>query len=99
MFTGALVADVSLPARSRTDAPAVRPVPSPLMVLSAGAAPSMPDRLSPAVHFTVTSPLYQSARLWSVVGDPVRVGAVLSTSIGPTVTSSVLPASSVAVPF
>ena len=65
ILTEALVADVSLPARSRTEVPAVRPVPSLAMVLSAGVAPSMPERASGAVHVTVTSSLYQPAAFGS----------------------------------
>src|SRR4051794_41553225 len=69
------------------------------MMLSAGAAPSRPERASAAVHLTVTSRLYQPARFGSVVAAPLSVGAVLSTLIGPTVASLLLPAVSVAVPL
>src|SRR3982751_5415953 len=53
------VAPVVLPALSVTEAPAERLLPSPVSVLSAGAAPARPDRASAAVQRTVTSPLYQ----------------------------------------
>src|SRR3954464_10930900 len=92
ILTGALFAEVSLPARSRTEVPAVRPVPSPSMVLSAGAAPSRPERASAAAHLTVTSPLYHPAPLGAALAAPLSVGAVLSTLIGPTVRSVLLPA-------
>src|SRR4029079_9015131 len=92
ILTGALVSAVALLARSRTEVPAVRPVPSPSMVLSAGAAPSRPESAAAAGHVTVSASLYQPAQLGSVVAVPLRVGAVLSTLIGPTVTVSLLPA-------
>ena len=46
----------------------------------------------------VTSPLYQPLPLAAVVGLPVRVGAVLSTLMPPTVVLAELPAASTAVP-
>src|SRR6266508_4270818 len=52
--TGALVADVVLPARSLTDALSVRSMPSPPIVEFAGQAPSIPDSASAQVQWTAT---------------------------------------------
>src|SRR3954454_10076919 len=90
ILTAALVAEVSLPARSRTEVPAVRPVPSPSMVLSAGAAPSGPESARAAFHLTVTSPLYQPAPLGFVVAAPLSVGAKWAPLMGSTVRSVLL---------
>src|SRR4051794_5626483 len=95
------VAAVALPALSVTDAPAERLLPSPVMVLSAGAAPSpvRPDRASPAAQWTVTSPLYQLLPFGAVVAEPLSVGAVVSTLTPVMVNGSLtLSAASVAVP-
>src|SRR3954451_12618090 len=74
-----------LPALSRMSAEAPSLLPSPVMVLLAGWVPgSMPDSPSSPVHAMETSPLYQPA-VASVVGAPIRVGAVLSMLMSPTV--------------
>src|SRR6476469_2626761 len=99
ILTGALVADRSLPARSLTEELAVRLAPWPWMTLSAGAAPSMPERLSSDVQWIATLSLYQPAAFGPVVGAPLRVGAVVSMLMPLTVASAVLPAASVAVPL
>src|SRR5687767_3308010 len=92
-------AAVALPALSLTDAPAERSAPSPVTVASAGAGPARPDRASPAVQRTVTSPRYQPLAFGAVAGAPLSVGAVVSTSIPPTVNGSLtLSAASTAVP-
>src|ERR671932_1863410 len=58
-----------LPALSLAEALAPRALPSPVIVLSAGAvAGSTPDRPSWAVQWTVTLPVYQPAALAAVVG-------------------------------
>src|SRR6478736_1879070 len=93
------VAALVLPARSETEAAADRSSPSPVIVLSAGAAPSRPERASAADHFTVTSPVYQPSPFGAVVAAPLRVGSVLSTSTPVMVNGSLsLSAASVAVP-
>src|SRR4029079_3542657 len=74
----------------------VSAVPSPVIVLFAGL--EVPDSASPAVHATVTSPLYQPAAFGDVVGEPSRVGATLSMLIPLTVVLAVLSALSVTVP-
>ena len=53
------VALAVLPALSPTDWLALPLSPSPLIVLLAGQAPSMPESASPHVHLIVTAPLYQ----------------------------------------
>src|SRR4051794_30192479 len=70
ILTGALVVVVQLPARSQTVVVAVRPRPLPLMTLSAGQPPAMPERASAQVQWTVTSPLYQPLAFGLVVGVP-----------------------------
>src|SRR5690242_12640824 len=88
-----------LPALSATDALVDRASPSLVMVLSAGVAPSMPERASAAVHLTVTSALYQPLLLGAAVAAPLRVGSVLSTLMPVMLEASlVLSAASVAVP-
>src|SRR5205809_277564 len=57
------VALTGLPARSDTPAVADRLSPSPRTVLSAGVAPSMPDKPSSQVKLTTTSALYQPLAL------------------------------------
>ncbi len=80
LTAGLLVAVVVLPALSLTEALVVRPVPSLLIVLSAGQAPSIPEppALSLQVQATVTLLLYQPAALGLVVGAPLSDGATLS---------------------
>ena len=97
MFTAALSAVVLLPALSATVAVSLRPLPSPVMVLLAGAE-ATPERSSSAVQSIVTSPLYQPLPLAAVVGLPLSVGAVSSTLMPPTVVLAELPAASTAVP-
>src|SRR5215211_7685618 len=89
---------VSLPALSATVADAESASPSPVIVSSPGAAVARPERASEAVQCTVTSPLYHPAALGADVTAPLSDGAVLSMSTSPTVSSPVLPATSVAVP-
>ena len=89
---------VVLPALSETEADAVKPVPSLLMVLSAGHEPSTPDRPSLHVQCTVTSDLYQPAELGDVVGAPDKSGATLSMLMPLTVVDAVRSALFVAVP-
>src|SRR6266511_427548 len=98
MSTDGLLAPVVLPALSLTDAAAVLPAPSPLIVLLAGQAPSMPESASEQAQPMVTSPEYQPAALALVVGVPLRTGATLSMLTGPTVALAMLSALSVAVP-
>src|SRR5438552_11995904 len=99
LTAGLLVALVRLPARSRTEAPAVRPASSPVITLSAGTAPGlMPDRPSAAVQWIVTLPLYQPSALGWLVGLPLNAGAVLSTFSPVRPALEVLPAASTAVP-
>src|SRR5689334_4309513 len=87
------------PALSLTEAVVDRASPSLVRVLSAGVAPSIPERASPAVHCTVTSPLYQPLLLGAAVAAPLRVGSVLSTLIPVMLKASLeLSAASVAVP-
>src|SRR5690349_4403155 len=90
---------VSLPATSRTVAWAVRPAPSPVIVLSPGALPSRPDRPSDAVQWTVTSPAYQPLPFGAVVGAPARDGAVVSRFTVTVETEDALSALSVAEPL
>src|SRR3954468_4159322 len=89
---------VWLPALSVTVAVAERLSPAPLMRLSAGQSPAMPDSVSEQLQCTVTSPLYQPLPFGAVVAAPVRVGAVLSMLMGLIVALWLLPASSYAVP-
>src|SRR3954451_22758891 len=98
--TGVLSAVVVLPALSVTEVVAFRPVPSPPIVLLAGTPLPRPDVASLAVHFTVTSPLYQPLPFAFVVGAPLSVGAVMSTLM-PLMDAGalVLSALSVAVPL
>src|SRR5207247_1534292 len=70
LTAGLLVLLVVLPALSATEVLAVRPVPSLLMVLSAGVLPARPDRASEAVQWMVTLPLYQPAPFGLLVGAP-----------------------------
>src|SRR5437764_137417 len=102
MFTAGLeVATPELfPARSDTEAVAVRAAPSPVMVLLAGQVPSMPDRPGWSAHVqaTLTLLLYQPKPLGPAVGAPDRVGGVLSILMPDTVVLALLSALSVAVP-
>src|SRR6478736_446822 len=98
MSTGALVALEVLPARSRTVAETVWPLPSVASTASAGLSPARPDSVSAATQTSVTSVLYQPFALGSVVGAALRSGAVSSTLIPVTLASVVLSALSVAVP-
>src|SRR3954447_17273288 len=92
--------DVELPALSETlTGPAPRWEPSPVMTSSAGeVAGSIPDNPSMAVQWIATSPRYHPAPLASVVGAPLKAGAVRSMLMSLTVVSLVLPAPSSAVP-
>ncbi len=99
LTAGLLSALFVLPALSLIVLLATRPLPSPVIVLSAGHEPSTPDRLSEQVQSIATSPLYQLAALGCVVGAPLRVGFVLSTLILSIPAPAVLPAASVAVPL
>src|SRR6478672_13237804 len=93
------VAPAVLAATSLTEALVDRLSPSPVMVLLAGVSPSMPERASVAVHFTVTSSLYQPLPFGATVAAPLSVGAVLSTLIPVMVNGSLtLPAASAAEP-
>src|SRR6266536_4173062 len=98
LTAGLLVAVVVLPALSDTEALAVRPLPSPLMVLSARTEPARPDSASDAVQWMVTLPWYQPAAFGAVVGAPLRVGATLSILMPLTVALALLSALSTAVP-
>src|SRR6185437_14784342 len=99
LTAGLLEAVVRFPALSLTEAVEVRPVPSPDIVLLAGQPPvGMPESASPQVQATITLPLYQPAPLGLVVGAPLRVGAVWSILMFPTVAVAELPALSTAVP-
>jgi hypothetical protein len=99
IFTaGALVAELLFPALSETDVEAVRPVPSLLIVLSAGHEPSSPDKPSLHVQCTATFELYQPAPLGDVVGAPEIDGATLSMLMPATVAEALLSALSVALP-
>src|SRR4051812_31851168 len=92
MWMPPTVADVALPALSDTAAVADNCWPSPPTTVSAGTvAGSTPDVASAAVHCTVTSPWYQPAPLGSVLGAPVRVGAVASKLMSPTAVEAVRP--------
>src|SRR4051812_17135162 len=97
MLTAALSAVVVLPALSATVAVSLRPLPSPVIVLLAG-ADATPERSSAAVQSIVTSPVYQPLPFAAIVGLPLRVGAVSSTLMAPTVVLAELPAASTAVP-
>ena len=92
------VALALLPATSSTDADVDSAAPSPVITLSAGHVPAMPDNSSVHVQWIVTSPVYQPFPFGGVVGAPLMVGAVLSMLIGPTVVLAALPAASFAVP-
>src|SRR5437588_8691688 len=98
LTAGLLVAVVVLPALSLTDALAVRPVPSLLIVLSLGQLPLIPERVSEQVQWTVTFVLYHPAPLGLVVGAPFSVGATLSMLMLLTVALELLSAVSTAVP-
>ncbi len=99
ILTWALLAVVVLPALSAIDAVAVRPAPSPVIVLLAGCvAGLMPDRASAPFQPMVTLPLYQPLPLAAVVGVPVRLGAVLSILMPLTELLAVLSALSTAAP-
>src|SRR3954451_12819710 len=78
IMTVGLSAFVMLPALSETLSEALRPVPSPVMVLFAGTLLASPDVASNAVHLIATSPLYQPLPFAPVVGAPLSDGAVLS---------------------
>ena len=100
IFTaGLLVALVVFAARSLTDAPAVRPVPSLVMVSFGGHAPSIPESASLHDQWIATSPLYQPLPFGLLVGAPASAGAVLSMLMADTVADWELPATSVAVPL
>src|SRR5262249_11578479 len=101
MLTAGLVTEpLLLPALSLTEALAVRPLPSPLITLSAGAvAGSIPDKLSEPVQWIVTLPLYQLAAFWLVVGAPLSAGPTLSMLTPLTIPLAVLPARSETVPL
>src|SRR3954454_19112125 len=71
ILTAALVAVVERPAPFLTVCELVKPVPSPMMVVSPGWV-GMPDSGSAAVQCTLTSPLYQPRPLGCVVGAPDR---------------------------
>ena len=98
ILTGSLVAVALFPARSDTDADAVCAVPSPVIVVSAGASPASPDTASAAVQWIGTSPAYQPSGPGPVTGAPERVGGSVSTLMPLTVAVDVLPALSTAVP-
>ena len=87
------------PALSLIDSLAERLSPSPLTVLSAGQLPSTPESASEQFQPMITSPAYQPAAFGSVVGVPLRVGAVLSTLMRLTPPCFELPAASTADPF
>src|SRR4051812_12246398 len=92
------MAVVERPAPFLTVCELVRPVPSPVMVVSAGAV-GIPDSGSEAVQWTVTSPWYQPlVPFGCVVGAPDRVGAVVSPLGAVEEVDFVFPAPSVAVP-
>ena len=97
LTAGLLVAVVSRPAPFLTDVELVRPLPSAVIVVSAGAV-GMPDSGSLAVHLTVTSPLYQPSPFAVPCGAPDSSGAVVSPLATVTDAVLVLPALSVAVP-
>src|SRR5262249_7975331 len=96
ILTAGLLASVWLSALSLTEALAVRPMPSPVIVLSTGSA-TTPDNASAAVQWMVTSPLYQPAAFDAVVGAPLSDGAVSSTLMPLSLTLAVLPAASATV--
>ena len=73
MLTAALSAVVLLPALSVTVAVSLRPLPSPVIVLLAGAE-ATPERSSAAVQSIVTSPLYQPLPFAAAVGLPRQGG-------------------------
>ncbi len=79
LTAGLLVAVVDRPAPFVALCELVRPLPSPTIVVSAGAV-GMPDSGSDAVQWTVTSPLYHPAVFGWVVGAPESSGAVVSPS-------------------
>jgi hypothetical protein len=97
LTAGLLVAVVERPAPFVTVFVLVRPVPSPVIVVSAGGV-GMPDSGSAAVQSIVTSPLYQPLPLGGVVGAPDSVGGVVSPAGAVDDAVAVLPALSVAVP-
>ena len=78
-----------------TDVVLVSPLPSPVIVVSAGGT-GIPDSGSAAVQWTVTSPAYQPSRFGDVVGAPERVGAVVSPAGAVDLAVAMLPALSVA---
>src|SRR5207253_325996 len=80
LTAGLLDALVVLPALSLTDALALRPLPSPSIVLLGGQAPglAMPERASLQLKLTVTSVLFQPVALATSERSAVMVGAVLS---------------------
>ena len=94
---GALVAVVERPAPLVTVVVLVRPVPSPEIVVSAGAS-GMPDSGSSAVQRTCTSPAYQPAAFGCVVGSPDSVGADVSPAGAVDDVVAAFPALSTAVP-
>src|SRR6185312_1357385 len=91
-------AELVLPALSLTLAVAPRSLPSPVMTVLAGQAPSMPESASEQAQSIVTSPLYQPLALAAVVGAPEIVGFVRSILTGLLSALVVLSAASVAVP-
>src|SRR3954469_16784989 len=97
MLTAGLVATVTLPALSATEALAVSPEPPPVMTVSAGQPPARPDSVSSQVQWIVIGPAYQPAPFGAVVGAPLSVGAALSTLTPLSVAPAVLPAVSTAV--
>jgi hypothetical protein len=100
ILTAALSAFVVLPALSLTDALALSPEPSPVIVLFAGIPAARPESASLAVQAMTTLPLYQPLAFAAVVGAPLSEGAVLST-LTPVTDAVVLPLSarSVAAPL
>src|SRR5438067_3891740 len=100
LTAGLLDAVVVLPALSLTDALAVRPLPSPVIVLLGGQAPrGMLARPSLQLQAMLTSALYQPLALAAAVGAPLSEGGVLSMLMPLTLALAELPAASVAVPL
>jgi len=100
LTAGLLVAVVELPALSLTDLVSVSSWPSLLIVLSAGQVPAMPDppALSLQVQWIATLSLCQPFAFGGLVGDPDKVGGVVSPAGAVDDAVLVLPALSVAVP-
>ena len=93
---GAKVLEPVFPALSAVLAEAERFSPSPVIALSDGHDPSMPERASAQVHSTLTSLRYQPAPFGLEVGAPLIVGSVLSMLRSLTVALSSLSALSAA---